>query len=392
MYIKNHIILFCVVLLTQVSAQDSTFKWKDYTNNATVDYKDDIIHLEAEITTKLPISNKKEIQLINNGVILKSGNLMEHKLIKDTVLTDVYHLSATLVLRNKGLNKFRLRIKIPGQTPVVSEPILINYFPPVKRLHILTIGAKSNLKYSVKDAKDVAKVFSDKQADLLQKEFYEETIVSTLLGTDATKSNIVNAIEQLYDDYENDMIGSDDLILVFISSHGALDENKDLILQPSDYDPYQQVTTSVHFQDDIVKVLKDIPCRKVVFIDACQSAGSKSNPADVSAAMRGVVEDELRKEEIMVIVSSRGDEYSYENVRWENGAFTEVLINGLVLGKADSNGDNNYVVTVKELYTYLSKEVPQLVNKHLNQETSQRPSLINEDKIKTDVVLYVVQR
>jgi hypothetical protein len=58
-----------------------------------------------------------------------------------------------------------------------------------------------------------------------------------------------------------------------------------------------------------------------------------------------------------VLTSSGAGEASREDARWQNGAFTEVLLEALGSG-ADS--DRNGVLTVTELGGYLSRNVPRL--------------------------------
>jgi len=63
---------------------------------------------------------------------------------------------------------------------------------------------------------------------------------------------------------------------------------------------------------------------------------------------------------VVMFASSTGRELSIEDDRWENGAFTEALLEGLS-GKADYSQDR--VVSVGELDLWLSERVKKLTNK-----------------------------
>jgi len=65
-----------------------------------------------------------------------------------------------------------------------------------------------------------------------------------------------------------------------------------------------------------------------------------------------------QKQNGWTIFSSSGNEVSWEHSDWQNGAFTEAIIEGLKYGKADYNG--NKIITTTELYRYINQRVPKL--------------------------------
>jgi uncharacterized caspase-like protein len=112
-------------------------------------------------------------------------------------------------------------------------------------------------------------------------------------------------------------------------------------------------------------VLANLPGKVLAFLDTCHSgnimgSARRGGPADIdqiasdlSAAENGVV----------VFASSTGRQYSLEDARWKNGAFTKALVEGLS-GKADFTKDNK--ITINELDLYLSERVKELTD---NQQT-----------------------
>jgi len=70
------------------------------------------------------------------------------------------------------------------------------------------------------------------------------------------------------------------------------------------------------------------------------------------------------------IVSSAANEYSYEDPSWENGAFTEAILEALsnqtiatTKGKKQSDKNNDHLLTVTELYEFIAQRVPYLVQR-----------------------------
>ncbi len=65
----------------------------------------------------------------------------------------------------------------------------------------------------------------------------------------------------------------------------------------------------------------------------------------------------------MVLTASRASEVSEEREDLGHGVFTYYLLEGLK-GKADLDGDG--VITVDEIYTYVSKKVPEVTGQNQN--------------------------
>jgi len=61
----------------------------------------------------------------------------------------------------------------------------------------------------------------------------------------------------------------------------------------------------------------------------------------------------------IILTASGANEVSAESDELQHGIFTHFLIKGLQ-GQADSDGDG--LITVDEIYTYVSKQVPQATN------------------------------
>ena len=65
----------------------------------------------------------------------------------------------------------------------------------------------------------------------------------------------------------------------------------------------------------------------------------------------------------VILTASKGSEVSEERENLGHGVFTYYLLEGLK-GKADLDGDG--VITVDEIYTYVSKKVPEVTGQNQN--------------------------
>lgn len=276
------------------------------------------------------------------------------------------------------LNEVFLEVITPTST-VRSEKLLVDYSPLRPNLHILSIGTETNLQYTLKDARDFAQLFG-RQGGAAGNRIFNKILIDTLIGSDATAQEIAGTIEELKVRYFTGSISPDDVILTFISSHGFLLDG-DFRIQGDDYSPARQRSTSVSFKNEVVGILEDIPCKKIVMIDACHSGGARANPSDINFAINQL---NSVAQGLTVFASSRGEEQSYEDPVWQNGAFTSSIIKALNGGKADA--DNNRIVSLHELSSYVSNEVASIVKKV--KKRPQNPVLVNDEL--GDVAIYVI--
>ena len=339
-------------------------------------HKDELLPLKFKILTRESIVMEK-IRIHHNGNIVKprANAVLEKDQQGNYSFTD----TLTLV-ESDDLNQVYLEI-VAGSYTVTSEKLLVNYSPVRPNLHVLSIGTETNLQYTLKDARDFARLFSRQDGDKGNR-LFNKISIDTLFGRKATASEIKGTIEELKIRYYTGSIGSDDVVLAFISSHGFLLDG-DFRIQGDDYSPARQRSTSVSFKQDVAGILKDIPCKKILLVDACHSGGARANPADINFAINQLNNVEKG---LTVFASSSGEEQSYEDPVWQNGAFTEAILSGLREGKADA--DRNRIVSLHELYRYVSSEVAAIVKDV--KDRPQHPMLVNDEL--GDVAIYVMDQ
>ncbi len=279
------------------------------------------------------------------------------------------------------INRIKVRVSNDAGSQY-SRELKVIYNPRKPDLHVLSIGPKTvNLKYTEKDAQDFAQIFSG-QAGPEENKIFAHLHVEQLTGQAATTNEIRGMIEEYL--YHKD-VQPKDMMLLFISSHGFI-ENGDFRIHGSDYNPLRRRSTSVSFKEDITSHLTTIDCKKLIFIDACHSGGARSDAMDINEAIKKV----SQKQNIsLTFTSSSQNQLSYEDEAWNNGAFTKALIDGMQRGKADGNNDK--IITVKELSDYVTVTVRKMVRTLKNE--LQEPSFINDDDkgLERNLPIFVVE-
>ncbi|MEL6720957.1 MAG: caspase family protein, partial [Bacteroidota bacterium] len=341
-----------------------------------------IIVSKPQFEIKALIQSAVEIQL--SDIYLLRQEIQKIKPSADAQLIKIgagqYELTMSVALPEEGVQELMVKVKSDIVGEITSEPIMFNFTPYRPTLHLLSVGTETNLAYTTKDAQDFAACF-EQQAQNKGGRLFQQVNSDVLKGKEANAIAIKAKIEQLEARYKTGTISDRDLIIFYISSHGFLDENRQLRIQADDYTPAAPRATSVSYERDIVEVLENIPCKKLILIDACYSGDTKSNNIDIDYQL-----DRLNQplKGFTTIVSSGGDEASYEDEKWENGAFTEAIVEGLFQRRA--NQDGNSYITIDELWNYLEKRVPQMVKEV--KKRAQHPSLKKNDL--GDLAIYYV--
>ncbi|WNJ21156.1 caspase family protein [Pontibacter sp. G13] len=238
-----------------------------------------------------------------------------------------------------------------------ETPFDPNVDPFKPNLYMLSVGVSNYLNEPVdlffahSDAQDIANKWKTMQGSLFGK-----VEAKVLTNEEATLVNVKKAIGWL----EREATQKD-LIIMFISSHGALDHKGNLYILPTDFDSDDLFATALNIQD-LTGGINGTPSKKLIFLDACHSGQSGFDlmgSAGIKAANLNQAVEELMESEpgVTVVTSSSGKEFSYENPKWGHGAFTMAMLEGLN-GAADYNRDQ--VVKLTELNLYITERVKDL--------------------------------
>lgn len=276
-------------------------------------------------------------------------------------------------------------------------------------LYVVGIGvsrfkdSEFNLDYAAKDATDVVS-FMKKGG-----EKFNNIYSKLLLNEEATRSNILALKEFL--------AGStiDDNVVLFIASHGLLDDQLDYYLATTDINFYKPSEGGLIYED-LESLLDGIPARKkLLLIDACHSGEvdkddvykapippthssteveetvheselsatiTSVEPSSVKSRgfkkiggpglgmgssfelMKQLFNDLRRGSGATVISSAGGKEFALESGEWNNGVFTFCFLEGLKTMGADLNSDKQ--INVMEIRNYVGDNVKLMTNGQQN--------------------------
>lgn len=338
--------------------------------------EDEMMSIKLKTFSSHPLAGK-HFTIFINGKPAKSYKFDEMQLTGGPH----YFTYTNTVKLEPELNRIEVKVS-NGAGTQMSRELKVMYNPRKPDLHVLSIGPKAkNLKYTQKDAENFADMFIG-QAGPEENKVFANVYVKKLTGEEATTNEIRGMLEEYL--YHQD-VQPKDMMLLFIASHGFIDAG-DFRIQGSDYNPIRRRSTSLSFKDDVSAHLNKINCKKLVFIDACHSGGARSDVMNINDAIKQL----SQKQNIcLTFTSSSQNQLSYEDDRWNNGAFTKALIDGMQRGKADVNGDK--VVTIKELSDYVGISVRDMVHSIKNE--LQEPSFINDEQkgVGENLPIYIIE-
>lgn len=241
-----------------------------------------------------------------------------------------------------------LRFLVDGDPVAALEPAA-----PDGTLHVLAIGVARHadrgldLLLPAKDARDFAAAMH-RQRGLL----YREVSVRTLVDGEATAASIRGALDAL-----RERVGERDAAVVFLAGHGFNDANGRFVFAAHDFERDAPRRAALDAAT-LVDTLASLRGRGLLFLDTC-FAGA------VPELLRGVSRDTARlanelsapENAVSVFASSTGQQESFENPRWGNGAFTRTIVDGL--GGA-ARLQQRPVVTLRSLSPFVTDGVARL--------------------------------
>jgi len=228
-------------------------------------------------------------------------------------------------------------------------------FRRAPKLYVLAVGVGAyphaqigKLTFPAKDARDFANVMRAQQGRL-----YREVEVRLLQDGQATRDEVVDGLDWL-----QKQVTQHDVAMLFIAGHGINDPTQGYTFLPFNADPERLKRTGVSMAE-VRNTLTSLAGKAVFFFDTCHAGnvlgeGRRATSNDVS----GVINELASAENgVVVFSSSTGRQFSYEDPKWGNGAFTKALVQGLV-GAAAQPGSPR--ITHKMLDYYVSDEVKRL--------------------------------
>jgi len=201
-----------------------------------------------------------------------------------------------------------------------------------KDLYVISIGVPTykndydmDTPRNQDDAENISKIILQRATRYLFSNVYFATIAEHGM---ASNSNVEKAINQVYK-----KAGKNDVVLIYISSHGKKYENGEYLLLFYDFNEEEIYKTSFKAKN----LIKKSEIKTIVWIDACES---------------GAAAKDLINNNVDLLVSSGENECSYSD--WRGSAFTNAILNGLNCG---ADYDKNGIVSLQEITNYVVRNV-----------------------------------
>ena len=261
----------------------------------------------------------------------------------------------------EGQNKIAILVR--GEDGTVNQKIIsVQGAKKREKVYAVVVGINSYknfppLKYATNDAREFYRY-------LLEVNQVPKDQVWLLLDEEATLDKLRTTLGTLL----RRNAGKEDTVIIFLAGHGAAEQDVsspdgdglEKYILPSNADP-KDLYASAMPMSEIARIFQRINSERLVFIsDTCYSgaSGGRTIPyPGMRANISGAFLDRISQGKGRVILTaSDANELSVERDDMKHGVFTYYLLEGL-RGKADLDKDG--VITVDEVYRYVSNKVPQ---------------------------------
>jgi len=358
-----------------------------------------ILHVKLVIQSSDTLQDEDFRLFLNDNMLRtkKYENIIVNKGLYSGAFQHIHNYTYyNAIPLKKGINKIQLKVQKGGEM-YESDAILYEYKDNIlfvnttvdtfvnknkATLRVLGIGVEHfDLKYTVKDATDFVNSYQRIQSK--HKNHYSDIEIDQLLGTEADKIAVEGKFENLKNAYQIGDISKDDVLVIFIASHGLIYKDsfpgykyedgkktvesvktKEYRIATHGYDVAVEKSNSIAF-DEILKYLFPIQCKKIILLDACFSGGANLNQNRETIPWLS-----LRDPNLVIITSSDSLEVSYELATKQNGAFTEAI-----LSSNSSPSMNDGVLTLAEFYKHIKRTVPFLIEAELGNLYHQNPQI-----------------
>lgn len=240
------------------------------------------------------------------------------------------------------------------------------------------------------DAKAVAKVLYDNSIGGFEKVKIEKTDSSdrTIINLEDAKNKdrvvdveeminksfleVHRRISQLFDPKRK----KDDLLLLYFSGHGILDEDGQLYLAVNNTEKELLSATAIpafHIKNLMDRNLSN---RQILILDCCHSgAFARGGKGDIGRSVNTEKAFKGNGSGRIVLTASDATQYAWEGDHLigevKGSIFTHYLVRGLETGEADINGNGN--INIDDLYQYLYEHVISEGNKQTPKKWSYIP-------------------
>jgi WD40 repeat protein len=271
------------------------------------------------------------------------------------VAVPVGESQVSIIAANRFTTSEPATVRVNRPAAMATGPTGDEQFEIKPKLYVLAVGvsnyadAKLKLGFPAKDARDFADAWLRQKGGTL----YRDVVVKVLTDDKATKDDVLDGLDWIRKETTNK-----DVAVVLFAGHGVNDSTGDYYYLPFNADPDRLLRTGVSFYF-IVKTVAAIVGKVLFFIDTCH-AGNVLGHRGIGNDLNGVVNELIRAENgAIVFAASTGKQDSQESAKWNNGAFTKAVVEGL-LGGANYDKSGKGRITVNMLDLYISERVKEL--------------------------------
>lgn len=285
----------------------------------------------------------------------------------------------------RGENKIRIRA-IDSDGLAAEKILTVRYRETRKNVWAVVIGVDKyqknrHLKYAVSDAR----AFYD---HLVHNNRIPKENVTLMVNQEARCARL----RSILGTHLKNKAGKEDMVIIYFAGHGA--SEKDVMspdgdglekyILPYDADP-KDLYASALPMNEVSRIFDRIRSERLIFIaDACYSGASGGRTINLTGIRANISDaflDRIASGKGRIILTASGaNEVSGEDDELKHGVFTYFLLEGL-RGKADTDKDG--IITVDEVYRYVSREVPRA--------TGQEQHPVKKGIVEGQLILGVVQ-
>lgn len=233
---------------------------------------------------------------------------------------------------------------LDSEEAVPNNPVRVEASKSVK-IYAVIVGvsrytAMPSLRFTDDDAYHIYSFLKSPEGGALS-----EDQIAVLVDDDATRENILRTMRKFFLKADEN-----DVVLFFFSGHGL-----EGCFLPTDFDGHNNKLR----HEEVKNILMQSQAKhKLCIADACHSGTlsyglAAKGPAPVSVDKYYKAFEESSGG-IALLMSSKGEELSLEDHGLRQGIFTYYLLRGMK-GAANANNDN--IVTIRELYSYVRTKV-----------------------------------
>ncbi|MFO8112115.1 MAG: caspase family protein [Desulfosalsimonadaceae bacterium] len=213
-----------------------------------------------------------------------------------------------------------------------------------------------DLKYAAADAAAIAHFFENQGRGLFS-EVNFKVLTDRAVTRDAIIENFASHLGQA---------GPDDVVFIFVAGHGIKHrQTGSYYFIPSNADHNNIVSRGLRMSDfeEAVKILSKNVNKVVIAMDTCHSGAmevglrSGMSPENLAETLQAASGLYVLSSSKAGEVSIEGEEFQLDDPNSGHGVFTYALITGM---RGEANYDNDAVVSLNELFQFVSRTVPRL--------------------------------